>query len=985
MTKGDFKAILEAGDVEACVAYFEGAVEDERKAVAAQALEWYRVQKATGFIQEGNTYRINPLLAAANAAVLATSSFSQLKKLSINLTRSDTDFRILKARKPGWMNEFVQWSLEKLPAVWPGVRRLERAGLCERPETDSYILGMIECLATRDGKPDVRTAFLEERELLGREIWNLFVIEGSGEFSLAARDKYSRHDATWEAGLIALANEGILPRDRLLDASLDALDRDFAQFRAGWFSRFHEALEPTIEERAARSDRYLNLLASKIPPTVSFAMSALTRLDRAKQLPANLVVERIAPALIARAKVTVLPALKLLENAANREPRFKNAAAITASRALAHESPDAQAEALAMIVRIGDRHDENLVAAVRREVERLAPSVQPMAWEWLSEAIGESIRESGSEPSPDGNFDAFEERIATIDPRFSKLSGIDAILETRDSSRFDPRAIGFDGTEFPRLDPAQSIRPIVDIDELIDVFSAVLENPDLTDDVERVLDGLSRLCDQRPADFETLVKPLRKRAAAIAKRQTGSATTGLFMGRHLVLDLCGLALAWTGGISVDAVDAPFTQTHASETVVWSKRARAVARRAVFRQAEPLLSAPTHRDGWIDPLILVDRIGQRAETDSEADRHDQVLAILRLAPDHREEARLGLAKFDDEFTTAARYALGGTVDEIGPTAALWIAAARARSPFEDDALVSARHPGLGPDASAAAKYGYAIKLGTLGTGKSYARFFLEREPKVPPLVSSEFPTVLCHTRKDDYELSRDTATLRWGATVWPIGCEAWLAQGVEAIAANLDWWEARWSNRVYLEALVDPDLPMKPMALILLTLGLAAKQADESGLATDGLVAAIDDGRIDGPILGGAMRSLLPTTLVMSSRWAKTLGDVARVSPLHAWIVASAIQEALRDELEEKPRDLLTLLELLKQLLIELGQGITLNPLRQWLKNWKTSGKTGKVVKELLALNENQGNHKRHEAALLALEHRAERAERWSRLAASALR
>ena len=72
-----------------------------------------------------------------------------------------------------------------------------------------------------------------------------------------------------------LATRGEIDRNRLLDASLEALARDFSQYRAGWFSRFHEYMEPNFEERAARTEHYLGLLASPIPPTVAFAVKAL--------------------------------------------------------------------------------------------------------------------------------------------------------------------------------------------------------------------------------------------------------------------------------------------------------------------------------------------------------------------------------------------------------------------------------------------------------------------------------------------------------------------------------------------------------------------------------------------------------------------------------------------------------------------------------------------------------------------------------------
>src|SRR6202035_4044581 len=64
----------------------------------------------------------------------------------------------------------------------------------------------------------------------------------------------------------------------------------------------------------------------------------------------------------------------------------------------------------------------------------------------------------------------------------------------------------------PRLDPDMRIKPIGELDDLIDVFAHVLEEPDDPMEVERVLDGISRLCDQRPDDFAARTGPLRKRA-----------------------------------------------------------------------------------------------------------------------------------------------------------------------------------------------------------------------------------------------------------------------------------------------------------------------------------------------------------------------------------------------------------------------------------------------------------------------------------------
>ena len=116
---------------------------------------------------------------------------------------------------------------------------------------------------------------------------------------------------------------------------------------------------------------------------------------------------------------------------------------------------------------------------------------------------------------PEAELEALIARASVIAPRFRELAGIDAAVTALQAGGFDFPALRFDGTEFPRLDPAAAIPPIVDLDELIDVFSAILENPDATDDVERVLDGVSpSVRSAIRVDFDAHTRPLRKPAHA---------------------------------------------------------------------------------------------------------------------------------------------------------------------------------------------------------------------------------------------------------------------------------------------------------------------------------------------------------------------------------------------------------------------------------------------------------------------------------------
>ena len=76
------------------------------------------------------------------------------------------------------------------------------------------------------------------------------------------------------------------------------------------------------------------------------------------------------------------------------------------------------------------------------------------------------------------------------------------------SSSFDP----IDPTELPlatwvREWTEQAVTPVADLDELLDLVGRLLHKVEDADDFERALDGIARLCDERPADFAARTAP----------------------------------------------------------------------------------------------------------------------------------------------------------------------------------------------------------------------------------------------------------------------------------------------------------------------------------------------------------------------------------------------------------------------------------------------------------------------------------------------
>jgi hypothetical protein len=565
-----------------------------------------------------------------------------------------------------------------------------------------------------------------------------------------------------------------------------------------------------------------------------------------------------------------------------------------------------------------------------------------------------------------------------------RLFGIDALLENIEAGKAEIPAAVFDGTEIPRLRDSQRLQPIADLDELIDVCAAAVEDEERVDDAERAFDGLSRLCDQRPDDFARRVGPLAKRVTQFLKTKAAP-----FLGNGPGDDLCGVVYAWTTGELIewkrnpDRRDRTVVTTFAGERQSWftenlrkglgflSRRSIALAIRVVAQKPGVLLSAPTHVGGWIAPPALVERVN--GWSGDEPEIYDVCLAMLRLAPDGRAEALKSLRDLKTEWGRAIRYALGAPRITLGDTPALWIAAARARSPWADDERLEKVFPARGPDAGKAAAYSVTFKR-----ERYYTRLKVQSSPLPPKAVDSDCATVLLHTQRGvgrdlQWELGgpagRTVGAVRWTATIWPLARESYFASALETMADNIDWSEAAWQNKALLEPLLDPGTPLRAMGALLLAVALATKEPGEYGLATDIAIRAIEEGRLGADNLGEAFAELLPTGLIKPARWQKTFADVARTSPVHALVIQRALQSGLRGKPEKLPRDFAKLLELLHELSIELNQPILDEACRALLRQLK-SGKAGALAKELLKLSAEDASTAARPILLQAIENRA---------------
>ncbi|MCA9072868.1 MAG: hypothetical protein KDA84_28290, partial [Planctomycetaceae bacterium] len=397
------------------------------------------------------------------------------------------------------------------------------------------------------------------------------------------------------------------------------------------------------------------------------------------------------------------------------------------------------------------------------------------------------------------------------------------------------------------------------------------------------------------------------------------------------------------------------------------------------QPRQLLSSPTHEGGWIDPATLVDRIN---ELKVEPPESDVILALLRLAPDGRTEASKKLKpSLKGEWIDAVKHGLGTDGIRIGKTAALGVAAARCRTPLGDDPKVTKAFPDLGPGAGQAARFEMQFRQ-EKGEYGPVRHFKILPTEKLPKCVPTNLPTQLLQRNRHDgtslsfHDIGTGAGSIRWLATLWPTAFESFFATGAECIGENLDWWEAQWHNRCFMEPLLDSDTPLLDMGEILLLCGLAAKEPGEHGLAVDIAIQAIQDGR-----LGTDNMSHMLTTGITSGhfnlqRLAKRLHDIASMTDLHAYVVMHSAETALPTvDVEQLQRGLGDIFELISEIGARLERGIEAPASRTFLESIKGSNKAAKTAKQLLAI---QTYLDPSEIITSAIQNRMDRLEIWAK-------
>ena len=450
-----------------------------------------------------------------------------------------------------------------------------------------------------------------DRELREELVWGMLRQEGNRGVSLSASDRSatmgSERTPGWSRTFEASVNEGLIERDRLLDALLEMLAADLPSARAGWYSRTLRLLAMTVDEAEARQGALCALMSSPVGPTVTLAVGQLTALSKAGRLDLELFTRSCEGALMG-SKANALRVLGVLRDGlgavegTDLEPllgvalSFPSAQVQRAALGLARDNVTASLltrESVAAIVRLAD----------------LDPLVVPEAREFVS------VGAVGDRPGP----------------------GL--VPDTRDEP----------GSFLPPPREAGDLVPM-SAEDVVGRVGVLAEGAQMGLEYEALLAFLAS-----PEFTPDALEPLRPLVRRLTTRRFGYER---MLGRLLQIALDG---GEEGAESPLAAGTAWLESENMPTLM-RERILEVAGLLARGQCYRLLATPTDDRGAVNPLVLVRRALDNG--DAVPLPADLTQALLRVDTEHPDCAA-ALARVDEReadlpASARIRLALEGAV-------------------------------------------------------------------------------------------------------------------------------------------------------------------------------------------------------------------------------------------------------------------------------------------------------------------------------------
>ncbi|MFF7178788.1 DUF6493 family protein [Streptomyces sp. NPDC008121] len=505
---------------------------------------------------------------------------------------------VLADRDPAWLADVTQRLAERPAVVENGyalVHDLVVLSGCPVPATDAYVTGWTRAVAG-DGLLDRLRTDPQTPVLVPR-----FFELGETPDPLTWWND-SDNSGHWPTALAALAAEGLLDRETLLEGCVARLLRGGRPRDLRFPLSLLQLLGPTGRERSGRVAEWTGMAADAPSPVAGYAQQILAELALEGELSVRELAEMSGPVLFRTEKKLVRAQLTLLTKVLRKDPAAAAELLPVVADAFGHEDNGLQERALKLVGRHLGAVDEQ----VRLELAGAAARLDPGHREAAEELFG---------GLPDEDADGAYEEILPPVP-----------------------------VARPVAPPAESVAELVE-----DLVALSKGRTRTAEEFERALDGLVRHAHRDRAVLTEAVAAAFAGSFWLGHHQAGRRTNYFDHSTHGI-DVVLAALL--GAVDQSVVQAGRARRHGTTSCthlafggVIDARLWEVADLITTGRLPFLLAAPTWHTGAVAPLELADRLRAYQEAGVEPAPADLAQALLRLRkadPGAREAAARGAA-------------------------------------------------------------------------------------------------------------------------------------------------------------------------------------------------------------------------------------------------------------------------------------------------------------------------------------------------------
>ncbi len=423
---------------------------------------------------------------------------------------------------------------------------------------------------------------------------------------LASREEPALETHWWTEQVAHFLDEavaaGCVARGELLDLLLARLAEARKPPRASWWANLVDHLQPTHEDWASRTEMALDLLTGGTPPAATLGLAAARQLLAGGGLSDEQVLPLLGTPVASGGIGVAKSAVALLRQIAKRTPELRAAALEQALSALTHPKPAVAETVLAWLeAESWWRDEEPLRGAVAALIDA-APEVVGGRLRGLLPSAAPAVPEPGVSPAETDELHARLTAELAAEAQPARRAWLTSALA----------ALAGDGpVPEPRLTHSERWRT-----------EPPLALPQTAEQVARLLLRPEALYEQREVLEQVLAglrRPVTDGERSHLRRLIDAALRDKVVAR--------LAEAWIG--EVPPVD-PDTWGGWRNALLARVDAAVEALRAGDHELP--LCTPTHTGGWLDPLVLADRLSRRA-TISGWTQFELAAALFRVPLDH----------------------------------------------------------------------------------------------------------------------------------------------------------------------------------------------------------------------------------------------------------------------------------------------------------------------------------------------------------------